>query len=421
MVVCQGRLWLGLGLVLGSLGWTGLTGTCAAQTKANLSSLQGSDPVERAYLSTLQTGRPIVLAVTSRNCSEPRELWKAMLQTNRARELASGVQLVELVAEDDPARVRQLGVAGTPSLCLLRRGRAGIEKAAQQAMPRDLGSLLQWVSWAAGTTASAAGSSIDPALERTAQTGILAVQPSPQSPPSPVYSVPSNAPPQTLQTIPVVNTPAAPPVAITMSSPPVYIQQGAPTVVLGPAPPPNVVVAQAPLCFPTLSLAAAPVSASTTITPSPQVQSPAMPIAAPQGQMPCAMPQTMAAPAAQQAPGVALILSNPNIVDRMIGAFGSLLAQRGLPRLQMNPGTPATFTPSLLPLSQAGVSVVQPPAQQLYYAQSPAQSAPPLTPAPSPQLAIPVTASPQGASSPGQPYPQSAASQPFWSKLFHKN
>jgi hypothetical protein len=63
----------------------------------------------------------------------------------------------------------------------------------------------------------------------------------------------------------------------------------------------------------------------------------------------CAVPQSTAspAPAPQQSAGLALILSEPNVVDRMIGALGRMLAQRGLPRLQMNPGTPATFTPSL--------------------------------------------------------------------------
>ena len=103
MLVYQGRCGLRLGLVVGTLGWAGLTGTCDAQTKANMTSPQGTDQVERAFLSTLETGRPLLVAITSRNNSEPRELWKAMLRTNRARELASRVQLVELVAEDDPA------------------------------------------------------------------------------------------------------------------------------------------------------------------------------------------------------------------------------------------------------------------------------------------------------------------------------
>lgn len=426
MLVYQGRCGLRLGLVLGTLGWAGLTGTCDAQTKANLTSPQGTDQVERAFLSTLETGRPILVAITSRNNSEPRELWKAMLRTNRARELASRVQLVELVAEDDPARVRQLAVAVTPSLCFLRRGQTGIEKVAQQAMPRDLVSLLEWVNWMAGTTATTGRSAVDPAIERTSHPGnptIQASPQSPQSPQSPPYPIPSYAPAQPLQTFPVVTTPAAPPVAITMASPPVYIQQAAPTIILGPTPPPNVVVAQAPLSFPTISLAAAPVSAQMTIAPSPQAQSQVMAAMSPQAQMLCAMPQPMAAqvPAPQQAAGLALILCNPNIVDRMIGALGRLLAQRGLPRLQMNPGTPATFTPSLLPLSQAGVPVVQPQAQQLYYAQPPAQAAPTAVPAPSPQQAVPVSASPQGAFNPSQLYPQAGVSSPFWSKLFHKN
>jgi hypothetical protein len=423
MVVYQGRRWLLLGLVLGTLGWAGLSGTCGAQTKVNPSSPQGTDPVEKAFLSTLQTGRPILLAITSRNSSEPRELWKAMLQTNRARALASAVQLVELVAEDDPARVRQLGVAGTPSLCLLRRGQTGIEKVAQQAMPRDLDNLLEWVYLTSGTAATVGRSAVDPALERASHPGILTVQPSPQSAQSPVYPVTSYAPVQTLQTIPLMTTPTAPPVAVSMNSPPVYIQQAAPTVVLGPSPPPNVVVAQAPLCFPTLSTAAAPVSAPMMITPSPQAQSPATGAIGSPAQMLCAVPQSTAspAPASQQAAGLALILSEPNMVDRTIGALGRLLAQRGLPRLQMNPGTPATFTPSVLPLSQAGVPVVQSQPQQLYYAQPQAQAAPPAGPAPSPQQALPVNASPQGVFNPGQAYPRSGASLPFWSKLFHKN
>ena len=95
-------------------------------------------------------------------------------------------------------------MAGTPSLCFLRRGQAGIEKVAQQAMPRDLGNLLEWVNWTAGTTATTARSTVDPALERTGHPGMLTVQPSPQSPQSPLYPAPSYVPAQTLQTIPVV-------------------------------------------------------------------------------------------------------------------------------------------------------------------------------------------------------------------------
>ena len=49
MVAYQGRCWFGLGLVLGTLGWAGLTGTCDAQTKVARVRLKATDPVERAF------------------------------------------------------------------------------------------------------------------------------------------------------------------------------------------------------------------------------------------------------------------------------------------------------------------------------------------------------------------------------------
>jgi hypothetical protein len=343
-----------------------------------------------------------------------------MLQTARAHELTSAVQLVELVADEDPSRVRQLGVTGTPSLCVLRRGQAGIEKVAQQAMPTDVNSLLEWVSWTAGAAVTAK-TTIDPALVRTAHPGNPQIQPSPQAPQAPVSPVPVYAPPQPVQSIPVVTTPVPPPLAITMSAPPVYVQQAAPTVVLGPAPPANVIVAQSPLTFPTVSLASTACASPTMITPSPQAQSQAMAPVMPQAQGLYAVPQPVAQ-APQQAAGLALILSNPNMIDRMIGALGRLLAQRGLPRLQMNPGTPATFSPSMVPVSQAGVPVAQPQAQQLYYAQPPTQASPPQTyaPVPTPQQPPPVSASPQGSVTFGQ-HSSHGGSSPFWSKFFHNN
>ena len=73
-----------------------------------------------------------------------------------------------------------------------------------------------------------------------------------------------------------------------------------------------------------------------TIAPSPQAQAPVMAAMSPQAQMLCAVPQPMAAqaPAPQQAAGLALILCNPNIVDRMIGALGP----------PARPARPATIT-----------------------------------------------------------------------------
>ena len=140
-----------------------------------------------------------------------------------------------------------------------------------------------------------------------------------------------------------------------------------------------------------------------------------MAMAQPQPQPMMAVPQPAlaAAPVQQQSPlgtaAIGLILSNPNLFDRILGAIGRLLAQRGMPRLQMNPATPASFSPALIPASQAAL-IAQPQAgqpaipQQLYYA-PPGQNAPqqpncppsqPNCPTPSPQQP-PVTPSPQGA------------------------
>ena len=279
-----------------------------------------------------------------------------MLQTNRARELASAVQLIEFVAEDDP-RQSPATWSDRHSQPLFFAARSdGIEKVAQQAMPRDLNNLLEWVNWTTGTAATVGRSAVDPALERASHPGILTVQPSPQSPQSPVYPVPSYAPAQTLKTIPVVTTPAAPPVVISMTSPPVYIQQAAPTVVLGPAPPPDVIVPSTPLLPHTFD------GGRTRFCSHDDHSESSNPVAGNGGNESPSSNAVRGATgnggtgsAPQQSAGLALILSEPNMVDRMIGALGRLLAQRGLPRLQMNPGTPATFTPSVLPLSQAGV------------------------------------------------------------------
>jgi hypothetical protein len=121
-------------------------------------------------------------------------------------------------------------------------------------------------------------------------------------------------------------------------------------------------------------------------------------------------PAPVAAPTAQAAPGIGLVLCNPNAIDRLIGAIGRLLAQRGLPRLQMNAATPATFTPTLVPMTQAGVPLAlgQPQQPQTY------AMAPPAVPQ---SQQAPVMPSPQGGPA-GVP---NAGSTSLWSRLFHKN
>jgi hypothetical protein len=347
-----------------------------------------------------------------------------MLQTSKAHELMNSVQLVELVVEDDPAHAQQLGVISTPTLCAVRRGPGGIEKVWQQAMPRDLVHLLEWAGWTAGLTPTSRPGA-DAALQRTSNPSTSPIAPSPQVPYAPQQALTNYATAQAFQTIPLVATPTPPPVALAMSSPPVYVQQSPPTIVLGPTPPANVVVAQsAPTC-PTVSLAAAACPAPVPATPTPQAPTQATVTMAAQAPAYSVLPQAATAAASTpQTVGMGLILCNPNPIDRMLGAIGRTLAQRGLPRLQMNAATPATFSPTLVPVSQAGVQLAQPQVNgQLYYVQPNAQSAPPQLPTTyaSPQQAAPVMASPQGSLLSGQANTQNGSPPSLWSRLLHKN
>jgi hypothetical protein len=126
-------------------------------------------------------------------------------------------------------------------------------------------------------------------------------------------------------------------------------------------------------------------------------------------QLALAAPQAaVSAPTAQAAPGIGLVLCNPNAIDRLIGALGRCLAQRGLPRLQMNAATPATFAPTLVPVSQAGLQLPLGQPQPQTYA---------MTPPAVPAQQAPVMPSPQG----GPSGVQNAGNSSLWSRLFHKN
>lgn len=389
--------WIGLGLGLLALGPIGMRGPCRAQTGALQVPAERADPLEKAIVSTLRTGRPILMVVTSRGQAEPRELWYAMLESPRARVLGSRVEFVELTVEDAPTRVRQLAVSATPTLCVLRRGRDGVEKLLEQAMPRDLGGLVEWADWTARLNPSPPRSAVDPALSRTGYSAAPSIQATPQA---------SQAPPQAFAAVPIVTTPTPSPVALSLSSPPIYVQPAAPTVVLGPTPPANVFVTQAS--------PAMPVAPSSPIA---SAQSPAQPILA-AAQVQPALGLMQAPPAAAAVPqatqGIGLVLCNPNPIDRLIGAIGRYLAQRGLPRLQLNSAAPATFAPTLVPMSQAGMPLTLAQPQQL---QSNAQ-----VPSASPQqVQPPVTPSPQGGHGPGEASSAQGATPSLWSRLFHKN
>ena len=134
----------------------------------------------------------------------------------------------------------------------------------------------------------------------------------------------------------------------------------APTVVVGPTPQPNIIFASAPPSAPTISYMPAANAPQPTanapqlfMAPAPQPQptanAPQPPVAmAPPAQMayapqPMAMAPQPAQPAyapqqaqvAQSPALLAAVLTNPSLVNRLLGALGEHLAQRKNPPLQM--------------------------------------------------------------------------------------
>ena len=123
---------------------------------------------------------------------------------------------------------------------------------------------------------------------------------------------------------------------------------------------------------------------------------------------------------------IGLLLNNPGLIDRLLGALGRLLMRRGLPRVEMNAATPAAFqapasytmAPAAAPFAAAPSFV--PAGQPALFAipQIPVMSAaPPAAPAAAPPVfyAAP-TASPQGET----PIYASPQSHPVHKSLFQK-
>jgi hypothetical protein len=199
--------------------------------------------------------------------------------------------------------------------------------------------------------------------------------PPPKAPPyaPPVYQPPPPPPPSypPAQVVAPVTGTAAAPVVVSPPQVPVVVQPQAPTIVVGPTPQPNIIFAAPAPSAPTLSyapIASAPVgnvpqqlfmSAPQPAASAPQPQPMAM---APQ---PVAMaPQPVAmAPQVGQSPALlAAVLTNPSLINRVLGALGEHLAQRRNPLFQMGQA------PQMMqaPVASAPVANAPAPAAMAY-------------------------------------------------------
>jgi hypothetical protein len=196
--------------------------------------------------------------------------------------------------------------------------------------------------------------------------------PSKQMPPAPVKSPPTQ-PPQTYQAPPPTHQPvytAQPPqpvygyvpqqpvYAAPPTSPPLMVQpptgqvvvQPAPlSVTVAPSPPPQVTymthmpVASMPQPVQTMpapnAFTAPPPQPAMSMAPPAQPE-PGYGMAPPNYGM--SQPGFSAAPAGGSM-AMGMMLTNPSVLDRMLGGFGRLLAERSYPRIRMNPESPSLF------------------------------------------------------------------------------
>jgi len=391
MVIRGGHRWLGLGLVV--LGCTGLGTPCLAEGESKRMEPHRLGRGEEALVLAVETGKPVLVAVTSTAKPQVRTLWGALLEDPRAREWAEGMVFVELLLEDEPALVHRLGLEGRPSLAVLRRRSQTVEKLLQRPFPDDLTELVEWVGWLARSESAAMLPAADRDLRPTSYGSPLQTVATPQTPPSFATGSPQGpllaASPQAVAGSSAATLPSSPPHTLALASPTVYLQQASPTIVIGPTPPPTVLFASGPPWSP--GGGAQAVGA----TPQSDGLSPSVPTTPP-------FATTTVIPS--QGPVVmGLVLKNPNLLDRLIGALGRILAQRGSPRLLVNHQPAALDQPLLVPASPF-IPVVAAPAA------SPRQFMTPPAAAPPGPAAAGLVASPQAAIPSGSPHPRSPTS-----------
>lgn len=364
---------------------------CPAEEVPRPLSLPAVHPLDRAVGVTLKDGWPTVVVITSSASLESQRLLQSLQLAPQAHALSQAGQIVSLGMEANAARMRRMGVTSAPVILVYGRGSKGLELAGRLLHPKDAESAIAWLEALGAVPASSAMA--DAAVVRTGHQHNASPQASPQAPP-PVYQAPPSpqpapppqaAPPTVLA--PVMSSPSQVPVVVSAPSTPVVFQPQAATIVVGPQPPPNIVFASAPPSAPNIMM-----MAPSSPTPNMFMAAPApQPVAAPQPMMAPAPQPMMAAgaPVPQQSLAttatIGLLLNNPGVIDRLLGAIGRHLATRGQPRIQMSPATPASFSPTLVTAAQAGMfslptgqveGGVPAVPQQLYYVPPQGQGAP---------------------------------------------
>lgn len=298
-----------------------------------------ADALTRALGRTMGSGRPTVLVVTLANQPDTQVGWRALKTMPKFQALSRAGQFIELNAGSEQAAMTRFGITSFPALRVFRKGPEGLVLAASQDGLKDAYAMIGWLSTAGIEAATSSPvPSIDPSLVQANYPSPSGQGPTPPPPPS-APAPPPAAPPATVS-LPVTSVYSAPgpgPVVLSAPTTPVVFQPQASQIVVGPTPPPNIFIASGPSTPPNITMMA---PAAPATPPQLMLGAPSAPAAAP-GLAPAAPPnQAQSGPAAL---ALGYVLTNPGVIDRILGAIGRLLASRSNPRIQMAPSMPATF------------------------------------------------------------------------------
>ncbi len=357
-----------IGLAIGLLGLTVVLGNSSVSAQVPSDDQGDWIPLPTALRSTMESGRPTVVLTTSRTSPESLNLRQSLLNQPVMRALAATVNFAEMPVEIYPDRVEALNVQSHPTLLVYGKGSHGLDLCSFTSEAKDAPTAMAWLHSLTQSNEVASNSSESPSLDPEVQpTGGQAAYPTSQVPTPQAVPVPQPAPtylPQPTPTYqvqqPVAAIPAPSPVYLQTAPPPMVIQQQPQQIIIPPTPPPQVTVLQSV----SAPAAAAPTPNQFFVTPTQPQPAQGQPMAGqpqPQPMMAqpmmaqpmmaqpmIAQPQPMAGALQPQqsvvgATAIALLLNNPNFIDRLIGGLGRHLAQRGQPRLQMAPQAPAAM------------------------------------------------------------------------------
>jgi hypothetical protein len=373
-----------------------------AQAPAAAALPAGYSTLAPALQATLQTGRPTVVVVTSGGVPASAALRDALPGLLRTQPVGAVALLAEMPAEQHADRIRALGVSHLPAVLVYGRNEAGMQLVAHRLGVTDPYQVTGWLASLGLERAAIADATppVDPTVQRTGAGSLPTGQyPSGQAPPPPP-SWPTAPPPQAppappqmyVQQVPVTPTYAAPsptPLVVAPPTQPVVVAPPAQTIMVAPAPPPNIIFS-APT-QPTVMMApvgSAPVGSAPTnafLAPSQPAMAPVAMAPAPVAMAPSA-PVAMApvgqAPQVGQGPVTAafMTLVAPTLFERLLGAIGQRLAEKGQPRLSVGQA-PTMSTMAMAPTAfgaapQAMMAPQVPPGYRLVPAY-PYEPAPP--------------------------------------------